>query len=416
MEASKMNHMPIGVLLGADSVRGMRSGIGRQALEVARRLRQSPAIYGLTVLAGEGSLTADQLDALDEIAAHDQTYRAVGRIAGTIPGAATLRALWRRRQMNQLAAGMAQQTGGRVVYHEVNLIARPFDGVTVVTVHDLSWRANPQWHSPERIAWIERRLPQSLAQATRVVCVSDFTAAEVRHRLGFDGTRIDVVRPGVSAMFRPMAHDAAAPVLARFDLTDRGYLFAVSTLEPRKNFDRLLAAHARLPLVMRQRIPLVIAGGPGWGDVLAGAEADRARRNGTLRLIGHVADAELVALYARCAGFAYVSLYEGFGLPVIEAMACGAPVIASRTTAVGETAGDAALSVDPENTAEIAEAINQLVGDAALAAALAERGTRRAAGFDWDVMTAGLIASWRSALGGSERQPDGDAQQGPEQA
>ena len=184
------------------------------------------------------------------------------------------------------------------------LIARPFDGVTVVTVHDLSWRANPSWHPAERVAWIERRLPGTLAQASRFVSVSDFTAREMTRWLGIDRSRIDVVRHGVSAIFRPMTQDLAAAVLRRFDVADRGYILAVSTLEPRKNFDRLLAAHMMLPMALRQRFPLVIAGGRGWGGILTSVVADRARRSGALRLIGHVTDDDLVALYARCAVFA----------------------------------------------------------------------------------------------------------------
>lgn len=377
-------------------------------------MRLATSVGELALLVGDRCLPADALDALAEAAAPAAPHRAAHAIAAGIPGVADLHAAWRRRRMNHLAAAMAQRTGGRVVYHETNMIARPFDGVTVTTIHDLSWRADPRWHQAERVAWIERRLPRTLAQASRFVCVSEFTAREVQRQLGIAGSRIDVVRPGVSAIFRPVPGEQAAPTLARFGLTDHGYLFAVSTLEPRKNFDRLLAAHAVLPQALRQRFPLVVAGGRGWGETLADDQAERARRSGTLRLLGHVTDDDLVALYSRCAAVAYVSLYEGFGLPVIEAMACGAPMIASRATAVGETAGDAALLVDPEDTADIAGALDRVLTDRALAAELIRRGKTRAASFTRESMTRGLVASWRRALGWSDHQPDSEAHQTPE--
>lgn len=404
----------IGVLLGADSLLGTRSGVGRQTLEVARLLRLAPAIGSLELLAGPGRLPADRLDAPNAPSSSPAAHNAARRFAAAIPGAAALRLAWQRRQMNQYGAALSRQVEGGVVYHETNMIARPFDGVTVATMHDLSWRVDPRWHPAERVAWIERRLPDTLRQARRFVCVSHFTAGELQRHCDVPASRIDVVHPGVSVIFRPVSQEAAAAVLARFDLADRGYLLAVSTLEPRKNFDRLLAAHAMLPVALRQRVPLVIAGGPGWGETLSGTAADRARREASLRLLGHVTDQDLVALYARCAAAAYVSLYEGFGLPVLEAMACGAPVVASRGTAVGETAGDAALLVDPEDTADIAQALERVLTDHALAATLRHRGGQRAAGYRWDVMVAGLLASWRKALGRSGHQPDGDAKQAPE--
>src|SRR5271166_5487680 len=156
----------LGVLLGADGVTGRRSGIGRVTLEVAR------------------------------------TLRGPGRLA------------------DHAARDMARRIGGGVVYHESNLIARPFDGATVVMMHDLSWRADPALHPPERVAWIERRLPATLRQATRFVSVSEFTALAMVATLGIDRARIDVVSPGVSPMFRPMAACDAAPVLARHGLVD----------------------------------------------------------------------------------------------------------------------------------------------------------------------------------------------------
>src|SRR5205823_14822111 len=143
------------------------------------------------------------------------------------PGAASLHAAWRRRQMNRSAAEIARRIAGCVVYHEMNMIARPFDGVTVVTVHDLSWRADASWHPADRVAWIERRLPGTLAQARRFVSDSDFTAGEMTRELGIAPSRIDVVYPGVSEMFRPMTQDMATSALQRFGLADRSYILAV---------------------------------------------------------------------------------------------------------------------------------------------------------------------------------------------
>ncbi len=265
-------------------------------------------------------------------------------------------------------------------------------------MHDLSWRADPSLHPTERVNWIERRLPATLRQATRFVSVSDFTARAMVAELGIDRARIDVVPPGVSPMFRPMAADEAAPVLARHRLADRAYVLAVSTLEPRKNFDRLLAAHARLPAALRARTPLAIAGGRGWGRSLDNPAAAQAQRDGSLRLLGHVPDAELVALYARAAVVAYPSLYEGFGLPVLEAMACAVPVVTSATTALRDTAGHAALLVDPLDTDAIAAALHRALEDTELADTLRRRGPAHAAQFTWDRMAAGMIATWQTAL------------------
>ena len=227
-----------------------------------------PAVGELALLVGRSCLPADTLDALDDVQRPPDASGVAHALVAALPGAIAFRANWQRRWMRRAATPMSQRMGGRVVYHEANLIARPFDGVTVVTVHDLSWRANPSWHPAERVAWIERRLPGTLAQASRFVSVSDFTAREMTRWLGIDRSRIDVVRHGVSAIFRPMTQDLAAAALRRFDVADRGYILAVSTLEPRKNFDRLLAAHTMLPMALRQRFPLVIAGGRGWGGIL----------------------------------------------------------------------------------------------------------------------------------------------------
>ncbi len=389
MAAAKLS-----VLLGADSLLGRRSGVGRMAWQIARALREHREIGAHRLLVGAGTLPPDWLDAPEaDIGPAADGAGVRGRLS-RLPGAAALRSVWLRRRMDAIARALPTP----VVYHEPNLIARPFGGATVLTINDLSWRADRGFHPGQRTAWIERRLPSSIAQATRFVAISAFTAGEMVREFGIARERIDVVPLAPSALFRPLPRDEAGATLARHGLRAGGFVLSVSTLEPRKNFDRLLAAHALLPDALRAHHPLAIAGGEGWGDALKDKHAERALRAGHMRLLGHVADPELVALYSQCSAFAFPSLYEGFGLPVIEAMACGAPVIAASTTATGETAGDAALLVDPLDEHSIADALRSAIEDPATADRLRRLGLARAATFTWEDTIASLIASWRRAL------------------
>ncbi len=384
---------PLTILLGADSLLGARSGVGRMTWQIARALRCHDEVAGLRLLAGSRSFGPDLLDMPG---AAGSAARATGlrdRL-GRVPAAQIVRAAWVRRRMDREAARVA----GPVVYHEPNLVARPFSGTTVVTVNDLSWRVAGVFHPRARIDWIERRLPATIAQATRFVAISAFTAGEMVAQLGIARERIDVVPLAPAAQFRPLPLADATATLAALGLEAGGFILSVSTLEPRKNFDRLLAAHALLPDRLRQHHPLAIAGGQGWGEALGDERAQLALRAGHLRLLGHLPDEQLVALYAHCSLFAFPSLYEGFGLPVIEAMACGAPVLASATTAVGETAGDAALLVDPENVEAIAGGLRTALEDCDASRSLRERGQARAATFRWERTIALLLASWRRAL------------------
>jgi glycosyltransferase involved in cell wall biosynthesis len=393
-----------GLLLGADGITGRRSGIGRQILEVARRLRDEPAVADMALLIGARAEPPALLNRLGQESDDDRPSGGGDRAGGArallagVPGLAALRGKLVGSRLDRTARAMEARNGVPALYHEINTIARPFRGVTVVTVHDLSFRADPQLHPPARVAWIERRLPATLRQARRFVAVSAFTRREMIDRLALPADRIDVVEPGLSADFRPVGQPAAAAVLARFGLADRSYVLAVSTLEPRKNFDRLLEAHVALPAALRARFPLVIAGGRGWGSVLPDSATARHVADGTLRLPGFVSDAELVPLYSRAAVCAYPSLYEGFGLPVLEAMACGTPVVTANGSALADTAGGAALAVDPRDPAAIAEALRRVLEDDALAGMLRARGLAHAAGFTWARMARGLVRSWQHAL------------------
>jgi glycosyltransferase involved in cell wall biosynthesis len=403
----------LGVVIGANSLLGHRSGIGRMTLEIIDAVRGRPELGGLlllmagkfhepeSVLAGLDAVSAEPEDAPPAAAAPTRrpiAMRAKASIAG-VPGVQRLRVVKRRLIQHAMLAELRAAGGGRIVYHEPNMIPQRFGaGPTVVTVNDLSWHHHPEYHPKERLDWIDAHIRRALAEATRFVAISRFTADALTQEFGIAPAMIDVVPLAASSAFAPMTEAAAAPALQRYGLHDRSYVLTVSTLEPRKNFDRLVAAHLLLPPALRRKHPLVVVGGSGWGTTLETPGAEQARRDGTLRLFGHVADEHLVALYARSAAFAYVSIYEGFGLPLIEAMAAGSPVLASSTTATGETAGDAAILADPLDVEQIAAGLRRLLEDEALADAYRARGLAHAAGFTWDRTATALIDTWRRAL------------------
>ena len=176
-----------------------------------------------------------------------------------------------------------------------------------------------------------------------------------------------------------------------------GYVLSVGTLEPRKNLPTLLTVWETLRAGDEHFPPLVLAGGSGWGSKALRARIRRLEPYG-VHLVGRVDDARLVELYQAARVFAYPSLYEGFGLPVLEAMACGVPVVTSDLSSLPEVAGRAALTVDPRDAPALARALARVVAEPALAAELAARGRERAAGFRWSTTAAAMEEVFAEAL------------------
>ena len=362
--------------------------------EIVRAARHAAAVGTVHLLMNGRVLPAQALDAIGEPDESGQSV-ALGwkaRLVG-LPGMGVVRHA-RQRIIDRRIAAFAHPG---LVYYEPNMIARKLSLPTVITINDLSWHHEPAWHPADRLAWIDRNLAHTLRQARRITALSTFTKDAAVRELGIPAERVAVVPLAPAAAFRPYGAAAAAAVLAKHGLSDRRYVLSISTIEPRKNFDRLFAAHQRLPPALRLDAPLVIAGGKGWGAALNAAEVEAALGRGELRLLGHVQDDDLVVLCARAGVFVYVSLYEGFGLPVIEAMAAGCAVVASATTAIPEVAGDAAILVDPLDEAAIGTALQSVLEDDAVAERLRAAGLMRAGLFSWDRTVAALAACWAAA-------------------
>ena len=237
---------------------------------------------------------------------------------------------------------------------------------SVVTFHDL-FVMTSEYSTPDFRHRFSQQAREAAARADFAIAVSEFTAGQVTALLAVERSRIEVIPHGVH--IPPMIQTAREPLV-----------LCVGAIQKRKNTARLVEAFERMPPGWR----LVLAGsrGYGWEEISTRIEASRRRED--IEVTGWVSRQRLGELYSQASIFAFPSLEEGFGIPVLEAMAHGAPVITSRTSALPEAAGDAAIQVDPLNTEELATAMQKLAGDPGLRADLAERGLRRARGFGWE--------------------------------
>ena len=279
----------------------------------------------------------------------------------------------------QLLAGRAARRAGAGLLHGVHYELPLRSGLPqVVTVHDLTLLTHPGWHEASKVRYFGWAMRRAVAAATRVLCVSATTAADLTERLGVPGDRVDVTPLGTD--LRPAADSQVAELRRRLGL-DGPYLLGLGTVEPRKDLPTLVRAFAALAAELPHR--LVLAGLAGWGAgeleaaVAASGVADR------ILVTGFVADADKAALLTGADVFAYPSRYEGFGLPVLEAMACGTPVVTTTGGSLPEVAGDAATLIDPGDEDALAAAIAKLATDPAARQDAAARGLARAATFTW---------------------------------
>ncbi len=307
---------------------------------------------------------------------------------------------WAARRVVQSVYGAALRRAARryALYHEPNHIPIAGDRPTVTTVHDLSVLVHPEWHPADRVRWYEREFAAGVSRTTRFIAASEFTRHEMVTRLGVAAERIDVTyqaaRPAFSAA--PQEAGADAAFCRELGLAD-GFFLYVGTLEPRKNVVGLVEAYAALPAALRRARPLVLAGGWGWrGEALRDRLADPETRQ-CVRLLGYMADEQLARLYRRCVALVWPTYYEGFGLPPLEAMNCGAAVIASRVASIPEVVGDAGHLLDPDELPAWTAAMRRIAEDEAWRRQLRSAGPPQAARFSWRACAAATAATYRLA-------------------
>ena len=269
---------------------------------------------------------------------------------------------------------------------------------TVLTVHDMSLVLHPEKHRGRSVRRARRRLPLMARLANALVVPTQTIKREVCDQLQVSADKVFVVPEAARDCFHPVNFEETEAQRLRLGIGSR-FILAVGTIEPRKNylalvhaFEELLAARPELNL------QLVIVGGRGWLSSGVFEAIEKSPMREQIILTGYLGDDDLRALYSSCRCFIYPSMYEGFGLPPLEAMSCGAPVIAGSASAIVEVTGGAARLVDPESTEEIARAILEVVENEEMRRQLAEAGRLRAAEFSWSRTAQLTLEVYREAL------------------
>jgi glycosyltransferase involved in cell wall biosynthesis len=283
------------------------------------------------------------------------------------------------------------------LYHATEHLLLPLRQVpTVLTVHDLIYHLFPEYHKPLNYWFLNRAMPLFVQRARAVIAVSESTRRDLIRCYGVQPDKVTVVHEAAAPHFRPASPEAIATVRARYGLPE-DFILAVGTIEPRKNLSRLLDALQRL----RQKgddTRLVVVGSKGWLYEGFFRRLEELQLGDAVLLPGYVPDADLPAVYSAAKVFVLPSLYEGFGLSVLEAMACGTAVVCSRTSSLPEVGGDAARYFDPTDVEEMAEAIGTMWHNEALRMEMGRHGLAQAARFSWARAAEETMAVYQRAI------------------
>jgi glycosyltransferase involved in cell wall biosynthesis len=348
-----------------------KTGIGHYTFELAR---------GLAALAPEHDF---------ELVAHTSIEAAVESAFDTEPLPANLRAVHPptsafSKRWWTIGLPLYAQRRGISLFHGTNYKVPLWNRCrTVVTIHDLSLLLHSHTHEAELVRRARLRLPATARMASKIITDSESVKREICEHLRIRPEKIAVVPLAPRRAFRPVAEAAAAGARRRLGVEDDFLLF-VGTVEPRKNLLTLVRAFGELMRRTKLRPQLVIAGKKGWLTEELFALIEQSGLGSRMLFTGYISDEDLAALYSSCRVCVYPSLYEGFGLPPLEAMSCGAPVITSRIPVIMETVGDAARLVEPTDVRQLADSIHELWTGEAERRRLSADGIAHAAHFTWE--------------------------------
>ncbi len=367
------------LLLGGDAIRYPLTGIGRYAWELASGLVERDEIQEIKYFIGSSvcsDLPDPHLYDLDiQVVSLTRSVKMMLLKSNTVVGF--------YRRLNTLQQGRALKPFSEYVYHGPNYYLPPHDGPCVSTFHDLSIFLHPEFHPSSRVRYMAHELPVALQRADVLITVSEYMRQEVIAYSGFSPSRVLAIPLAASADFRPRRETECREFLQRSGLTYGSFILFAGTIEPRKNIAGLLDAYERLPRLLRQQYPLVLAGYKGWKSEALHQRLARAQAAGWLKYLGFVTEQDLPVLFSAARAFAFPSNYEGFGLPVLEAMSSGVPVVCSNVSSLPEVSGGCALTCAPQDIDALSSLLVRVLEDERWRGEAIARGIAHAAKFSW---------------------------------
>lgn len=270
------------------------------------------------------------------------------------------------------------------IYHGPNYFIPPFKGRKIATFHDLSPFKWQDCFEPQKSKFLQKQFISTIENADALITDSNYIRQEIIDYFGFPKKNIFVAPLAASRNFYTRNYFDCFNILKKYNLKYKSYSFFVGTIEPRKNISKLLISYKKLPIALRARIPLVISGYKGWASEEIHHQIELAEKEGWAIYLGYIPEDELPVMYSGASLFIFPSLYEGFGLPVLEAMQSGIPVICSNAGSLPEVAGDSALLIDPDDEQMISDSIQEVLENKSLSEKLISSGQSNAKKYNWN--------------------------------
>lgn len=380
------------VVLSIDPIRFPLTGIGRYTFELARQLQRQSQVEQLCFLSGR-RIVHELPDVAQSVTSSPLFIANLRRVA--LQNTATVEMY---RLVSSLIKKHALRHYSDHVFHGPNFYLPPFAGPSVCTFHDLSIFTWAHCHPPERVRYMRKEIALTLKRADMLITDSEYTRQEVASYFSWPLEKIRAVPLACSADFRPRTTDELIPLLQKHGLKPEGYCLYVGTIEPRKNLEALLDAYSMLPLSMKRQWPLVMVGYRGWRSEQLHARIEAAVAEGWARYLGFADAAELPLFFAGARLFVFPSLYEGFGLPVLEAMASGVPVVCSNSSSLPEVAGDAAAMCEPNDIDALTNLITAGLEDEHWRSDAKRKGLTHAGSFSWQRCAEETVAVYRKVI------------------
>ena len=287
------------------------------------------------------------------------------------------------RALEQLESRQRIDCTKEYLYHETNFVLKPHKGPKVVTVHDLSIHRYPEYHPKDRVAFMAKGMKRTMENADQIITVSEFVKNELIEHYSLDSDIVTAVPNAVDDAYRPRTEEQCGEYLRKYGLQYRHYLLIVGSVEPRKNLSLLLDSYRDLPDDTKATYPLIHIGPSGWKNTEIQSKANDLEAAKCFRSLGYVEQSDLPYLLSGAAGLAFPSVYEGFGLPALEALASGVPLLSSCASALPEVIGEAGILIDPYSRTEITSGLSKLLDRGKTVEEMIEVGLARAEDFSW---------------------------------